>query len=80
LLCKTKGAKRQDHVSFCGPLRPLISELADTGADIIQSIQPLAVGMDSFALKRDFGSRRLFSCGIDVQQAMTGTLADVEEE
>jgi len=64
----------------CGSVRPLIPELNEAGADVIQSVQPLADGMDSFALKRDFGSRVSFQGGIDVQRAMIGTLADVETE
>jgi uroporphyrinogen decarboxylase len=31
-------------------------------------------------LKRDFGGRVSFQGGIDVQRAMPGTIADVEEE
>jgi uroporphyrinogen decarboxylase len=64
----------------CGSVRPLISDLNEAGADIIQSVQPLAEGMDSFALKKDFGSRVSFQGAIDVQQAMIGSLADVETE
>ncbi len=56
----------------CGSVRPLILELNEAGADIIQSVQPLADGMDSFTLKKDFGSRVTFQGAIDVQQAMIG--------
>jgi len=75
---KAPNAKVMYHC--CGSVRPLIPDLIETGADIIQSIQPLAVNMDSFDLKRELGDRVSFQGGIDVQQAMPGTLADVEEE
>jgi len=64
----------------CGSARPLIPDLNEAGADIIQSVQPLADGMDSFELKRDFGNRVSFQGAIDVQKAMIGTLTDVETE
>jgi uroporphyrinogen decarboxylase len=64
----------------CGSSRPLIPELAEAGADIIQSVQPLAADMDSFQLKRDFGHLVSFQGGIDLQEAMVGSLEDVEEE
>jgi uroporphyrinogen decarboxylase len=75
---KAPNARMMFHC--CGAVRPLIPELNEAGADVIQSIQPLAEGMDSFKLKRDFGERVSFQGGIDVQEAMIGTLADVEEE
>ena len=79
-LVKRKAPNARIMFHSCGAVRPLIPELADTGVDVIQSIQPLANGMDSFSLKRDFGDRVSFHGGIDVQQAMTGTLSDVEQE
>ena len=64
----------------CGSVRPLISDFIEAGVDIVQSVQPLAVNMDIFALKREYGERVSFQGAIDVQQAMPGTLADVENE
>jgi uroporphyrinogen decarboxylase len=75
---KAPNAKIMFHC--CGGMRPLIPEFAEAGVDIIQSLQPSAVGMDPFELKRDFGDLVSFQGGIDVQHAMPGTLADVEEE
>ncbi|MBZ5562291.1 MAG: uroporphyrinogen decarboxylase [Acidobacteriia bacterium] len=75
---KAPAAKVMFHC--CGAVRPLIPDLAEAGADIIQSVQPLAAGMDSFELKRAFGERVSFQGGIDVQEAMIGSRADVEQE
>ena len=77
---KRKAPNSRLMFHCCGACRPLIPELKETGVDIIQSVQPLAANMDSFELKREFGKRISFQGGIDVQQAMIGSLADVEHE
>jgi uroporphyrinogen decarboxylase len=48
--------------------------------EILNPVQPLADGMDSAALKRDFGDRLCFHGGIDLQKAMVGTREDVRRE
>ena len=75
---KAPGVKVMFHC--CGSMHSLIPEFIEAGVDIVQSIQPLAVGMDSFQLKRNFGERVCFQGGIDVQQALPGSIAEVEEE
>ncbi len=79
-LVKRKAPRAKVMFHCCGAARPLVPDLAEAGADIIQSLQPLAAGMNSFDLKRAFGERVSFQGGIDVQRAMIGTLVDVEEE
>jgi uroporphyrinogen decarboxylase len=51
----------------CGAVREAIPELIELGVDILNPIQPAAVGMEPEALKRDFGRELCFHGGIDVQ-------------
>ena len=49
----------------------MIEDLIDVEVDILNPIQPLAKGMDSFGLKEKYGDRLVFHGGIDLQHAMT---------
>jgi uroporphyrinogen decarboxylase len=65
----------------CGGIRPLIPDLIDIGLQILDPVQPLAAGMDSAELKRDFGDRLTFHGGVDEQQVLpSGSQEDVEAE
>ena len=64
----------------CGAMSSFIPDLIECGVDILNSLQPLAQGMDSEKLKRDFGKDICLHSGIDIQQAMQGTSEDVENE
>ncbi len=64
----------------CGSVKELIPEFIDMGLDILNPIQPLAVDMDSFELKKEFGKDLVFHGGIDIQEAMIGTIEDVRKE
>ena len=64
----------------CGAMSSFIPDLIECGMDILNSLQPLAQGMEAEKLKRDFGNDICLHSGIDIQQAMQGTAADVEKE
>ncbi|MCX6376013.1 MAG: hypothetical protein NTU88_08300, partial [Armatimonadetes bacterium] len=51
----------------CGAVRDAIPDLIELGVDILNPIQPAAVGMEPEGLKRDFGDRLCFHGGIDIQ-------------
>jgi len=76
--------KMAPHVKIwyhsCGAISELIPDFLDFGTEILNPVQPLAAGMDSFELKRKFGDRLCFHGGIDLQKAMPGTKEDVIEE
>jgi uroporphyrinogen decarboxylase len=57
----------------CGAIRDLIPEMIDNGVDILNSLQPSASGMDSAALKKEFGSELVFHGGVDIQGAICGS-------
>ena len=59
------GVKFMFH--SCGSVRELIPDLIELGVDILNPIQPAAVGMEPAGLKRDFGDRLCFHGGIDIQ-------------
>jgi uroporphyrinogen decarboxylase len=77
---KRKAPQAKLWFHSCGAIRPLIEDFLDYGVDILNPVQPLAAGMDSVALKRDFGDRLCFHGGIDLQKAMVGTREDVRAE
>jgi uroporphyrinogen decarboxylase len=78
--------KRAPHVKIlyhsCGAIEPMINDLIEVDVDILNPIQPLAKGMDSFNLKEKYGNRLTFHGGVDLQRAMSerGTSDDLRSE
>lgn len=73
------GLKVMHHT--CGSVRSLIPDLIDAGLDILQSLQPRALGMDIAELKAEFGRDLCFHGSIDIQETMPrGTPDDVRAE
>jgi uroporphyrinogen decarboxylase len=66
----------------CGAIRDIIPDLIEVGVDILNPVQVSATGMESSALKRDFGKEITFWGGlVDTQGVFTdGTPAQVREE
>jgi uroporphyrinogen decarboxylase len=66
----------------CGAIRGIIPDLIEVGIDIINPVQVSATGMESSALKRDFGDEMTFWGGlVDTQGAFTdGTPQQVRDE
>ena len=64
----------------CGSVDKIIPDFIELGIDVINPVQPRAVGMDTYRLKREFGKDICFQGGIDLQVAMQGTVEDVETE
>jgi uroporphyrinogen decarboxylase len=62
---KSYGLKVIHH--SCGSIYPIISDLADLGADVIHPIQALAADMDAHKLKSEFDRKVAFCGGIDAQ-------------
>lgn len=77
-LAHRHGLKVMHHT--CGGVVPLIPDFIECGLDILQSLQPLAAGMDLAALKREYGRDLCFQGGLDIQQVLPyGTPAQVRE-
>lgn len=64
----------------CGAIYDFIPDLIDVGVDVLNPIQPLAMGMDPARIKENFGDQLVFHGAIDIQKAMTGSVADVKSE
>lgn len=66
----------------CGAIREIIPDLIECGFDIINPVQVSATGMESKALKRDFGNEIVFWGGaVDTQGVFTdGTPQQVRDE
>ena len=66
--------KRNPHIKIayhsCGAIRPIIPDLIEIGLDILNPIQPMAIGMDAKSLKKDFGDSLCFMGGIDIQHLL----------
>jgi len=70
------------HLHSCGAVRDLIPDLIDLGVDALNPVQVSAKGMDTAALKRDFGRDISFwGGGVDTQRVLpTGTPRQVRDE
>jgi uroporphyrinogen decarboxylase len=64
----------------CGGILKIIEQLIDTGVEILNPVQPLASGMDSFNLKKQYGNVLCFHGGIDEQKALPGCKENLEKE
>jgi len=77
-------ARSQARIFFhsCGAIRQVIPDLIDIGLDILNPVQVSAAGMDSAALKRDFGRDLTFwGGGVDTQRVLgSGTPQQVRED
>jgi uroporphyrinogen decarboxylase len=57
----------------CGNVRPFIPDFIDMGVDILNPVHIRAAGMESAALKRDFGDALVFwGGGVDTQGVLPG--------
>jgi uroporphyrinogen decarboxylase len=64
-----------------GGVRPFIPDLIEIGMQVLDPVQPLATGMESAGLKRDFGDQLTFHGGVDEQHVLPfGTEAEIEVE
>jgi uroporphyrinogen decarboxylase len=66
----------------CGAIRELLPDLVEIGVDILNPVQVSATGMETAALKRDFGRDLVFwGGGVDTQGVLgSGTPDDVRAE
>jgi uroporphyrinogen decarboxylase len=64
-----------------GASRSFLPHLAQCGVDILNPIQHVCPGMETAALKRDFGEMFIFHGGIENQQVLPrGTTSEVRDE
>ena len=66
----------------CGAIRELLPDLVEIGVDVLNPVQVSAAGMETAALKRDFGRDLVFwGGGIDTQRVLgSATPAEVRAE
>ena len=77
---KTKTNAKIFHHS-CGAVTKAADLLVKLDVDILNSLQPGALGMNSTYLKDNYGDRLSFHGGIDIQNVLpNGTTEDVENE
>jgi uroporphyrinogen decarboxylase len=62
-----------------GAIMKIIPGLIETGIDILNPLEPLPA-MDWVSVKKEFGDRLCFMGGVDLKEALTGTIKDVEED
>ncbi|HUU22507.1 MAG TPA: uroporphyrinogen decarboxylase family protein [Phycisphaerae bacterium] len=72
------GMKTMYHT--CGNVAALVKDFIEAGLDILQSLQPQALGDQLAALKREYGKDLAFQGGIDIQGVLPrGSPADVAD-
>jgi len=67
-LAHRHGIRTMYHT--CGRVTPLVGAFVEAGLDILQSLQPAAMGSDLAELKQRFGRRLCFQGGIDIQDVL----------
>lgn len=65
---RIKQGGKKVYLHSCGHVRPIIADLVEVGADILQPIQPEA--MDIFEIKQTFGRDLCLMGGISTQQTL----------
>lgn len=67
------------YMHSCGYNREIMSDLIDTGLDVIELHQPTLMGIDW--LSENYGGRLCFSCSVDIQRTLpTGNEAEIESQ
>ena len=79
-LIRSKASRARIQHHTCGSVYKLLPDLIATNIDVLNPVQPLAAGMDSVRLKKEFGNSLAFHGAIDEQQALGGTVDDVRSE
>lgn len=64
----------------CGAIEPIIGDLIETGIDILNPVQPGAGGLNPEKVVKKYGDKLAFCGGIDMMQAMNGSIQDVKDE
>ncbi len=77
-LAHSYGIKVMHHT--CGSVVELIPDFIECGLDILQSVQPRALGMDLGALKREYGHDLCFHGGVDIQATLVQGTRDETRE
>ncbi len=67
-LAHRHGMKVMYHT--CGNVAPLVRDFIEAGVDILQSLQPQALGERLAWLKREYGRELCFQGGIDIQNVL----------
>lgn len=76
---KSYGIKYFHH--SCGGVRPIINDMIEIGFDVLNPIQPLALGMEPKELSDEFAESLTFYGAIDEQETLPyGTAEDVHNE
>jgi len=73
--------KGKVSVHSCGAVFDFMEDFIEMGADMLNPIQPNAVGMDTELIKKTFGDRLCFHGAINTQDALAnGTILDIVRE
>ena len=79
---KQKAPKVKLLFHSCGNVRPIIPDLIEMGADILNPVHVNAIGMEPVELKKDFGKNIVFwGGGVDTQQVLpNGSVQEVADD
>jgi uroporphyrinogen decarboxylase len=62
-----------------GAISQIVSDLIEVGIDVLNPLEPLPA-TDWASIKKEYGDRLCFMGGVDLKQALTGSLEDVERD
>lgn len=79
-MIKQKAPQAKIFLHCCGSIQRIIPAISACGVDILNPVQTTAADMDPFVLKEKYGELICFHGGVDTQQALRGTVTDVENE
>lgn len=79
-LIRQKAPNAKIFMHCCGAIFKLIPDIIETGVDILNPLQPNAVGMDPQLIKNTYGESLSFHGCIDTQVALRGTTQDTSTE
>jgi uroporphyrinogen decarboxylase len=73
--------KGKISVHSCGAVFDFMEDFIEMGADMLNPVQPNAVGMDTELIKKTFGERLCFHGAVNTQDALSnGTVLDIVQE
>jgi uroporphyrinogen decarboxylase len=75
------GSSAKLAVHSCGAVFGFVPSFIEMGADILNPVQPNALGMDTKLLKQSYGDKICFHGAVNTQEVLThGTEEDVRNE
>jgi uroporphyrinogen decarboxylase len=81
MYARVHGAGKVTLSHCCGSVAEIMPDIIEIGLDVLESVQPEAVGMNPYELKRRYGTQITFWGGLGSQSVIPfGTSAEIKAE